>query len=71
MGAKALSTQLSVTEEEAATFIDSFLNKYPMMKTYISATIQKCEELGYVETISGRRRYLPDINSDNLATKSK
>lgn len=71
MGARTLSTQLSVTEDEAAAFIDGFLSKYPMIKTYISETVEKCQGTGYVETISGRRRYLPDINSDNQGAKSK
>lgn len=70
MGTKTLSEQLDVSEEDAAEFMESFHCKYPGIKRYIQKVIEKCRKDGFVESISGRRRYLPNINHENSAIKS-
>lgn len=71
MGAKTLSKQMNVTEEDALEFIETFYNKYTSIKGYIKKVVEKCKENEYVETIMGRRRYLPNINHQSPAIKSK
>merc|ERR1712150_42923 len=63
-GPKSLAEQLdgqNITEEEALLFMTSFKSAYPDVQTYIEEVISKCRKQGFVETIIGRRRYLPDI----------
>lgn len=70
MGTKALAEQLNVNEREAEDFVESFHSKYISIRKYIHKTIENCSKNGYVETISGRRRYLPNINCADNALKS-
>ncbi|RVE44014.1 hypothetical protein evm_011312 [Chilo suppressalis] len=63
MGNKTLAQHLDVTELEAAMFMDSFYKTYPAVKAFTQAVIEDCRLKGYVETLTKRRRYLPDINS--------
>ncbi|KAK3096613.1 hypothetical protein FSP39_001708 [Pinctada imbricata] len=65
IGAKALGEQLEVEENDAAAFIETFKSKYPGMRSYLRDTVTFCKEKGYVQTILGRRRYLPTITSTN------
>jgi len=53
------------SREEAAQFIASYFEKYPGVQGYIEATESQARELGYVQTVLGRRRYIPEINSPN------
>jgi len=53
------------SREEAARFIASYFEKYPGVQGYIEATKKQARELGYVQTVLGRRRYIPEINSPN------
>jgi DNA polymerase-1 len=53
------------SREEAAQFIASYFEKYPKVKEYIEATKSQARERGYVQTVMGRRRYIPEINSPN------
>ncbi|VEN52432.1 unnamed protein product [Callosobruchus maculatus] len=69
MGTKALSEQLEIEEEDALAFMETFKNTYPALKTFIRETVEKCRRNGYVETLTGRRRYLPNINDDTDPTK--
>lgn len=71
IGAKALSEQLKVTEEDAVQFMDSFLSQFPTIKTYVEKTVEYCRNHGYITTYSGRRRRLPAIHSTNAATRSQ
>ncbi|KAK2169549.1 hypothetical protein LSH36_9g16022 [Paralvinella palmiformis] len=70
IGPKALGEQIGLDEEDAAVFMESFKSKYSGIRKYLQVTVQKCREMGYVETISGRRRYLPAIRDKNVHTKS-
>lgn len=71
MGKKALAEQLCITEEEAETFVESFHGKYVCLRQFIQHTIDNCRKNGFIETITGRRRYLPHINNKDATTKSK
>jgi DNA polymerase-1 len=60
-----LSERLNIPRAEAKELIDSYFLTYPDVKKYMDDVIQRAKELGYVETIFGRKRYLSDINSQN------
>ena len=66
IGAKALSEQLGIEEDEAAKFMETFKSKYPTMKTFIADTVKLCRENGYIVTLLGRKRYLSGIHSQNV-----
>lgn len=70
MGTRTLSQQLMVTEEEAMDFVESFHSKYPGIRNFTKEVIEKCRRDEFVETINGRRRYIPNINSASAAIKS-
>jgi DNA polymerase-1 len=57
------ATELS--REEAGKFIKAYFEKYPGVRKYLDDTKEKARRDGYVETLLGRRRYIPDINSAN------
>jgi len=57
------ATELS--REEAAQFITSYFEKYPGVKQYLESTKQQARDKGYVQTLLGRRRSIPEINSAN------
>lgn len=65
MGAFGLAQRLSIPRKDAAQFIDAYFERFPGVRTYTDETLASVEELGYVETMYGRRRYLPDINNRN------
>jgi len=60
-----LAKQLKITNDEAAHYIDTYFARYPDVGTYMESTKVKAKELGYVETLFGRRLYLPEINASN------
>jgi DNA polymerase-1 len=60
-----LSDRLGITRAEAKELIDGYFITYPDVKKYMDASILKAREMGYVETLFGRKRTLPDINSQN------
>ncbi len=64
-----LSVRERIPQEEAAEFIRRYFEKYPGVRRYIEETVQRTRELGYAETIFGRRRYLPEINSANATAR--
>lgn len=70
MGLKALADQLNSTEDEASLFLEEFHKKYSSINKYIKQVISECQEDGYVETIAGRRRYLPNIKHQHSASRS-
>jgi len=65
IGAFALSHQLGTSVAEAKEFIEQYFLRFPDVRRYLDEQIEKARELGYVETISGRRRYIPEIQSRN------
>jgi DNA polymerase I len=65
IGPFALSSQLGTSVQEAKEFIENYFVRFPDVRRYLDAQIEKARECGYVETISGRRRYIPEISSRN------
>jgi DNA polymerase-1 len=61
-----LSLREKISREEAAEFIRTYFEKYPGIKRYVEETVERTRKLGYAETLFGRRRYLPEINSGNF-----
>lgn len=69
VSAFGLSNQTNLTRSESAALIDAYYKTYPRLKEYISEQIETARENGFVQTISGRRRYLKDINSQNAVVR--
>ena len=65
MSAFGLAKQLNIGRQEASEYIERYFAKYPNVKSYMDQTQSFAGEKGYVETIFGRRLYLPDINAGN------
>jgi len=63
MSAFGLSKELGISRKEATEFMERYFNRYPGVKKYMSDIVKKARKQGYVTTLLGRRRYLPDINS--------
>ena len=61
-----LARNLRIPRSEAQGFIDRYFERYPGVKAYMDDTRAKAHETGYVETLFGRRLYLPEINSSNI-----
>jgi DNA polymerase-1 len=64
-----LSERLTIGRKEAKDLIDGYFNSYPGVKVYMDASIKKARDLGYVTTMFGRKRYLPDIHSRNQVVR--
>jgi DNA polymerase-1 len=64
-----LSQTLNIPQKEAKEIIDSYFAQYPAIKEYISGNIQKAHKDGFVKTIMGRKRQLPDIHSGNATVR--
>jgi len=65
MSAFGLAKQLNVPRHTAQAYMDKYFERYPNVSQYMEDTRQKATETGYVETLFGRRLYLPDINAKN------
>ncbi len=65
-----LAQNLGISRKEAKQLIDGYFETYPKVKEYIQKVIEQAREKEYVETIMGRRRYLPDINSHNHVVRA-
>lgn len=65
MGPINLSRQLGISFGEAKIFIDKYFEQFPTIKNFMETTIQGARELGYTETLLGRKRYHPEINAHN------
>jgi len=70
ISAFGLSEQLDIPRKEAAALIDEYFAHYPAVRNYIDANIAFAREHGYAQTLLGRRRYLPDINSRNASARA-
>lgn len=66
----SLAQDIGVTRKEAAAFIQSYLDTYPGVHHYMESIKQSARETGYVETLFGRRRALPELNSKNFNLRS-
>ncbi len=69
-GAFALAEQTGLSRTEAKQLIDSYYATYPILKEFMAEQVQKARQLGYVETVLGRKRHLKDINSNNFVVRA-
>ena len=69
VSAFGLSQQTNLSRSESKALIDAYYATYPSLRAYISEQIEFAREMGYVETVLGRRRYLKDINSQNAVVR--
>jgi DNA polymerase I len=60
-----LSQQLRIPSDEARTLMDEYFDRFGGVRDYLHAVVEQARKDGYTQTILGRRRYLPDLNSDN------
>lgn len=65
-----LSRDIGVTRKEAGQYIDSYFERYKGVKKFMDVVIANARSTGYVTTLFGRRRFLPDINSSNFNLRS-
>lgn len=70
MGPQRLSREFGITTKEARAFIDRYLNAFPLVQQFLQATIDKAKEDGYVTTLLGRIRHLPELQSSRPMTRS-
>ncbi|MGI9582795.1 DNA polymerase I [Chryseobacterium sp. RRHN12] len=68
-GAFALAEQTGLSRTEAKQMIEAYFETYPKLKEYMAEQVNKARQLGYVETILGRKRHLKDINSNNFVVR--
>jgi len=69
MSAFGLAKDLDVSIGQAQDFIDKYFLRYPKVRHFLDGEIQKARDLGYVTTLFGRRRYLPDIHNRNMGLR--
>jgi DNA polymerase-1 len=69
IGPFGLANRLGIAQSEARDIIARYFTRFPKVKEYITGTIASAKSRGYVETLLGRRRYLPDLASRNQAVR--
>ncbi len=69
MSAFGLAQNLSIERSAAAAYMDKYFQRYPSVAAYMERTRNEARERGYVETVFGRRLWLPDIRSSNMARR--
>ena len=65
-----LSQDLSITKKEAAQYIEDYFKSYPGIKSFLDDTVKHAKEMGYVVTLFGRRRPVPELSSSNFMQRS-
>ncbi|MEX0606832.1 MAG: DNA polymerase, partial [Halofilum sp. (in: g-proteobacteria)] len=65
MSAWGLGRQLGIGRAEAQAYVDTYFERYPGVRAYMDATRERAREQGYVETVFGRRLYVPEISARN------
>ncbi|HET7321445.1 MAG TPA: DNA polymerase I [Longimicrobiaceae bacterium] len=70
IGPFSLAQQLGVTNAEAKEFIERYFERFPGVRRYLDEQIELARKQGYVETLTGRRRYIPEIVSKNFNIRS-
>jgi DNA polymerase-1 len=66
MSAFGLARQLDISRPEAQEYMDTYFARYPGVQAFMESTREQAREQGYVETLFGRRLYLPEINASNM-----
>jgi DNA polymerase-1 len=69
-GPFALARQLGITQDEAKAFIAQYFQRFSGVRAYLDRMVQTARDRGYVETIFGRRRYIPEIRDRNFNVRS-
>jgi len=69
ISAFGLSQRLGIPRAEASAIIDAYFREYPSIHDFMELTVAEAREAGYVETLSGRRRWFPDLNSANQSIR--
>ena len=70
ISAFGLSENLDIPREEAAEYIETYLARFPLVQDFIQRTIEQAEQDGYVTTLFGRRRPVPELKASNRQTRS-
>ncbi len=70
ISAFGLSENLEIPREEAQTYIDAYLARFPHVQDFIARTVEQAERDGYVTTLFGRRRPVPELKASNRQTRS-
>ena len=70
ISAWGLSEDLSITPKEAAAYIENYFKSYPGIKTFLDGSVASGKEKGYVTTLFGRRRPIPELSSGNFMQRS-
>jgi len=70
IGPFSLAQRLGITNAEAKEFIDRYFERFPGVRRYLDEQIELARTQGYVETLTGRRRYIPEIGSKNFNIRS-
>ena len=65
-----LADRLNIAREEAKEFIDAYLERFPRVAEFIAATIEQAKEEGYVKTLWGRRRQIPELRARNYQVRT-
>jgi len=69
-GPFALSKQLGITQDEAKQFIAQYFERFSGVRTFLDRQVELAREQGYVETLLGRRRYIPEVREKNFNLRS-
>lgn len=69
MEAYGLAERLGISREEAAEHIDAYFQQFPKVQEFMQSVVSEARNRGYTETILGRRRYLPELTSDNFRVR--
>ena len=70
ISAFGLSDQLDIPREEAQAYIDAYLARFPHVQDFIARTVEQAEQDGFVRTLLGRRRPIPELRASNRQTRS-
>src|SRR5690606_10183231 len=70
IGPFSLGQQLGVPAAEAKEFIDRYFERFPGVRSYLDEQVELAREQGFVETLTGRRRYIPEIRAKNFNMRS-
>jgi len=65
LSAYGLAQQLSISNDQAKSLMNTYFERFGGVRDYLANVVVEARKLGYTESIMGRRRYLPDLNSDN------
>ena len=65
-----MARQLEITQDEAKEFIATYFERFAGVRTFLDGTIRRAKEAGYVETLFGRRRYIPELKDKNFNVRA-